>query len=207
MLSHLLLLPLMRPNIPNGYIIPCYPLNIQFGTRNPPQHTQQQVHPPACHIWHCCHLFTSIPYPLLNTPTLLHTPALPYGTLSISDALPTHPKYVICHPNKPWLPGRTFILTVFWVVGKTWCGYISLMGHYPVSCIRVASRGALQSLFENETTDIEPGDTPQWFWEGTRTNPCPITLRDFLMYLIVPETATLLITQDLGISNAEVNKI
>ena len=70
-----------------------------------------------------------------------------------------------------------------------------------------ASRGALQSLFENETTDIEPGDTPQWFWEGTRTNPCPITLRDFLTYLIVPETATLLITQDLGISNAEANKI
>jgi len=65
----------------------------------------------------------------------------------------------------------------------------------------------LQSLFENKTTDVEPGDTPQWFWEGTRTDPCPITLRDFLMYLIVPETATLLIAQDLGISNAEANKI
>ena len=65
----------------------------------------------------------------------------------------------------------------------------------------------LQSLFENKTTDVEPGDTPQRFWEGTRTDPCPITLRDFLTYLIVPETATLLIAQDLGISNAEANKI
>jgi len=42
---------------------------------------------------------------VLNTPALLHTPALPSGTLSISTTLPTHPKNPICHPNEPWLPG------------------------------------------------------------------------------------------------------
>ena len=70
-----------------------------------PQRTQQRAHPPACHIWHCCHLFTSAPYPLLNSPAPPHTPALPSGTLGISNALPAHPKDVICHPNEPRLPG------------------------------------------------------------------------------------------------------
>jgi hypothetical protein len=70
-----------------------------------PQRTQQRAHPPACHIWHCCHLFTSAPYPLLNTPALLHTPALSSGTLGISNTLPAHPKNPICHPNEPRLPG------------------------------------------------------------------------------------------------------
>ena len=65
----------------------------------------------------------------------------------------------------------------------------------------------LQSLFENEMTEVEPGDTPQRFWEGTRTDPCPITLRDFLTYLIVPEIAKLLIAQDLGVSNTEANEV
>lgn len=65
----------------------------------------------------------------------------------------------------------------------------------------------LQSLFENETTEVEPGDTPEQFWEGSRTHPCPITLRDFLTYLVVPETATFLIAQDLGVTNAEANRI
>ena len=65
----------------------------------------------------------------------------------------------------------------------------------------------LESLFENETTKTEAGDTPQQFWEGTRAVPCPITLIDFMTYLIVPETAKFLIAQDLGISNAEVNKV
>jgi hypothetical protein len=56
-------------------------------------------------------------------------------------------------------------------------------------------------------SESEDGDLLQRFWEGTNTNPCPITLRDFLTYLVVPETAVLLIVKELGVTNAKANYI
>ena len=98
----LLLLPLVRQNIPDGCIIPCYPQNIKIPTQNCA---------PSCPMcptvngitWlHCCCLFTC-PHPSRITPS---TPALPSGTLGISNTLPAHPKDPICHPNKPRLHGK-----------------------------------------------------------------------------------------------------
>ena len=65
----------------------------------------------------------------------------------------------------------------------------------------------LHSLYENETTECEPGDVFQRFWEGIKFEPCPFTLRDFITYLVVPETALLLITADLHIPNAHANQV
>jgi hypothetical protein len=65
----------------------------------------------------------------------------------------------------------------------------------------------LNSVYENEMTDIEGGDLPERFWEGTKDNACPMTLRDFLTYLAVPETAVLLITKDLHVTSAQANRI
>ena len=59
-------LPLGHQNIPDGFI-DCTLLPPKY-TISHPQCTQQRAHPPTCHICHCCHLFTSAPYPLLNTP-------------------------------------------------------------------------------------------------------------------------------------------
>ena len=117
MLCSLPPLPLGRQNIPDGCNIPYYPPKVQFPTQKPPQRTQQQAHPPACHIWHCCHLFTSAPYTLLNTPALQHTPVLPSGTLGKSTTLRAHPKDPIFDPNHPQHHGRTLFFTIFWVVG------------------------------------------------------------------------------------------
>jgi hypothetical protein len=63
----------------------------------------------------------------------------------------------------------------------------------------------LHSLYENETA--EDGDVFQRFWKTMKTGCCPITLRDFLIYLVVPETAVLLIAADLGVSHANANRI
>ena len=52
-----------------------------------------------------------------------------------------------------------------------------------------------------------PLDLFQWFWEGTRVNPCPIMLRDFLIYIVVPETAVLLIAKELSVTRAHANNI
>jgi hypothetical protein len=65
----------------------------------------------------------------------------------------------------------------------------------------------LHSVFDNEMSESEDGDLLQRFWEGTKTNPCPIALRDFLTYLVVPETAVLLIAKELGVTNAQANYI
>ena len=82
-----------------------------------PQCTQQQAHPPACHIWHCCHLFTSASSPC-STPPPYYTP------------LPSHPApsaYPIPYPltqnmlfvilTSPSSPAYTLVYSVFWVVG------------------------------------------------------------------------------------------
>ena len=65
----------------------------------------------------------------------------------------------------------------------------------------------LHSVFDNEMSESEDGDLLQRFWEGTKTNPCPIVLRDFLTYLVVPETAVLLIAKELSVTNAQANYI
>ena len=65
----------------------------------------------------------------------------------------------------------------------------------------------LQSLYENETTKCELGDTHQHFWEGANFHTCPIYLIDFLTYLVVQETAVLLIDEDLEVSNTRANQI
>ena len=65
----------------------------------------------------------------------------------------------------------------------------------------------LHLVFENEMSESKDGDLLQWFWEGTKMNPCPIMLRDFLTYLVVPETAVLLIAKELSITNAQANYI
>jgi len=65
----------------------------------------------------------------------------------------------------------------------------------------------LNSVYENEMADSEDGDLFQRFWEGTRVNPCPITLRDFLIYIAVPETAVLLIAKELSVTRAQANNI
>lgn len=65
----------------------------------------------------------------------------------------------------------------------------------------------LNSIYENEMNDAEGGDLPERFWEGSRDNPCPMSLRDFLVYLLVPETAVLLIAKDLNVTSAQANRI
>jgi hypothetical protein len=65
----------------------------------------------------------------------------------------------------------------------------------------------LYSLYENETAECEQGDVFQRFWEGIKFERCPIVLIDFLTYLVVPETAVLLIAADLRISNALANQV
>ena len=102
MLSHLLPLPLRCQNIPDGFIVPYYPLNIQFPTPNAPN--SECTHLPATFAIVDIYLLVP-PYPLLNTPALSHTPTLSSGTLGISTTLPAHPKNPICHPNEPQLPG------------------------------------------------------------------------------------------------------
>ena len=64
----------------------------------------------------------------------------------------------------------------------------------------------LQLLYENEMDECK-GDLLQRFWEGTRTEPCPITLRDFFTYLVIPETAVLLIAKEMGVTNTTANHI
>ena len=65
----------------------------------------------------------------------------------------------------------------------------------------------LNSVYENEMTDTEGGDLLQRFWEGTTVHSCPITLRDFLTYIVVPETAVLLIAKELSVTSPRANHI
>jgi len=101
MLCSLLPFPLGCQNIPDGCNIPYYPLNIQFPAPNAPN--SERTHPPATSGIVVIYLL--VPPTPCSTPTLLHTPALPSGTLSISNTLPAHPKDPICHPNEPRLSG------------------------------------------------------------------------------------------------------
>jgi len=65
----------------------------------------------------------------------------------------------------------------------------------------------LDSVYDSDLAEIEDGDLLQRFWDGTRSDPCAITLRDFITYIVVPETAVLLIAKDLGVTNAQANYI
>ena len=65
----------------------------------------------------------------------------------------------------------------------------------------------LNSIYENEMVEIESGDLHAQFWEGTRDNSCPMMLSDFLTYLVVPETAVLLIAKELNVTSAQANRI
>ena len=67
----------------------------------------------------------------------------------------------------------------------------------------------LNSIYENEMTEVEGGggDSTVQFWEGTRDNLCPMKLSDFLTYLVVPETAVLLIAKELNITSVQANRI
>jgi hypothetical protein len=65
----------------------------------------------------------------------------------------------------------------------------------------------LQDLFETETTDSEPGDPPCRFWDGAEFLTSPIRLQDFFEYILLPEAAALLISQDLNVSKAEADGI
>lgn len=63
----------------------------------------------------------------------------------------------------------------------------------------------LKDVFQNETVESEPGESYHRFWEGVDSNSStsPMSLRDFFDYVLLPETASLLIAQDLHVSKAE----
>ena len=128
MLSCLLPLPLGHQNIPDGFIIPYYPPNIQFPTSEP---TQQRAQPPACHITHCLYLFTTVPNPYLAPPPYYTPPpshpapsAYPIPYLLIQKTL-----FVI--PMSPSSPAYILVYSVFWVVGLAPYTLIMYVGHNP----------------------------------------------------------------------------
>ena len=65
----------------------------------------------------------------------------------------------------------------------------------------------LQDLFETETTDSEPGDSHFRFWDGAEFLTSLISVWDFFEYILLPEAAALLISQDLNVSKAEADGI
>ena len=73
--------------------------------------------------------------------------------------------------------------------------------------ILVNLASTLQDLFEAETMDSEPGEPPCRFWDGAEFSTSPIRLRDFFEYILLPEAAALLISQDLNVSKAEADGI
>ena len=136
--------PLERQNIPDGCIIPCYPRNIKFPTENPADSCP--TCPTVSTITWPPHLalFISIywcPQPLPNSPALLHTPALPSGTLSRLPNLPTDPKDPLViltspgtHSSIPnshiFLAGGEFpvwIYEVCWEIPRYWYMILTTM--------------------------------------------------------------------------------
>ena len=71
---------LMRQNIPDGCIIPCYPQNIQF-----PAPTVSV--PPDHHFWHCLYIFTVTPNPCSTAPPNYTSPP---SHLAPSASLPPY---------------------------------------------------------------------------------------------------------------------
>ena len=86
---------------------------------------------------------------------------------------------------------------------------LSMLGHlFPdTSSATNELASTLNSIYENEMADVEGGDLHAQFWEGTRDNSCPMTLSDFLTYLVVPEMAVLLIAMELNVTSAQANCI
>ena len=67
----------------------------------------------------------------------------------------------------------------------------------------VSLASTLRDLSETETAESELGDSYCRFWNGAEFGTSPIRPRDFFEYILLPETAALLISQDLHISKAE----
>lgn len=63
----------------------------------------------------------------------------------------------------------------------------------------------LREVFQIETVDSEPGESYHLFWEGVDSDfsTSPIGLREFIDYILLPEMATLLISEDLHVSKTE----
>ena len=131
-LSSLLPLPLEHQNIPDGFIIPCYPQNIQFLPSIMPD--SEHTHPTATSdIVVIC---------LLVSPTSCSTP-LPYYTPPPSHPAPLAYKIPYLLTQKTLLliltnPGITAILSFipfFWVVGKYHCGFMKYVRQLPCTDI------------------------------------------------------------------------
>jgi len=113
-LSSLLPLPLECQNIPDGFIVPCYPQNIQFSDPNTPN--SECTHPPATSA--------IVVIYLLVPPTPCSTP-LPYYTPPPSHPAPSayQPPYPLMQKTlfvilmSPGSPAYTLVYSVFWVVG------------------------------------------------------------------------------------------
>lgn len=100
-----------------GQSYPATPKISNFPAPNPPSSEQNHLFK----IWsHDC-----LP---AYIPTLLHTPALPSGTLGISTTLPANPKDPVGHPNQPRHSGSTLLFEDFWVVGNYPYGCMMLVG-------------------------------------------------------------------------------
>src|SRR6267378_1983533 len=67
----------------------------------------------------------------------------------------------------------------------------------------VSLASTLRDLSETETAESELGDSYCRFWNGAEFGTSPIHPCDFFEYILLPETAALLILQDLHISKAE----
>jgi len=135
MLSRLLPHPLECQNIPDGCIIPCYPRNIKFPAQNPAD--SRPTCPTVSAVTWLPHLalFTSIycrPQPLPNSPALLHTPALPSGTLSRSPNLPAHLKDPLVILTSPGTHGSIPIPTFFGWWGIPGVDLWSMLGNTQV---------------------------------------------------------------------------
>jgi len=114
MLSNLLPLPLECQNIPDGFIVPCYPQNIWFPAPNAPN--SKRTHPPATP--------GIVVIYLLLPPTPCSTP-LPYYTPPPSHPASSayQPPYLLTQKTlfvilmSPGSLAYTLVYTVFWVVG------------------------------------------------------------------------------------------
>jgi hypothetical protein len=97
-----------------GVMNPATPKIYNFPPPNEPN-GERTTRPPLLALFTCIYRH---PRPLVNSPALLHIPALSSGTLGKSTTLPAHAKNRITDPKHPRLHGRTLFFTFFWVVGK-----------------------------------------------------------------------------------------
>jgi len=113
-LSSLLPLPLKRQNIPDAFIVPCYPQNIQFPAPNTPN--SERTHPPATSAIVVIYLL--VPPTPCSTPPPYYTP--PPSHPAPSAYQPPYPlmqKTLFVILTSPGSLAYTLVYTVFWVVG------------------------------------------------------------------------------------------